>query len=149
MPFILEVPKEYGYVLAVATSSIFVNTYHKFATVFARRASGIQYPITYATQEQADKDPNAYRFNLAQRAHANFVENLTPFIVALLVAGVGYPVPATYAGAAWVAGRFAYAYGYVNKGPSGRRAGYYVSQLGKFALTTMAVLTSYRLVKAA
>lgn len=28
-----------------------------------RKASGLKYPIAYATPEQADKDPNAYLFN--------------------------------------------------------------------------------------
>jgi glutathione S-transferase len=126
---------------------LFINTYHKFVTAGARKASGIKYPTPYATQEQADKDPKAFRFNLAQRAHANFVENLSSFVIALLIAGVRYPGPATYAGAAWVTGRLAYAYGYVNLGPNGRLPGYLVSQLGKMALTTMAVLTSYHLVK--
>ncbi|RYC54250.1 hypothetical protein CHU98_g11964 [Xylaria longipes] len=75
MSFVFEVPKEYGYVLAVATSTLFINTYHKLLSSVARKASGLKYPIPYATQEQADKDPKAFKFNLAQRAHANFGEN--------------------------------------------------------------------------
>ncbi|KAI1126812.1 membrane-associated proteins in eicosanoid and glutathione metabolism [Nemania abortiva] len=149
MSFVFEVPKDYGYVLAVATSSLFINTYHKILTSMARRASGIPYPTPYATQEQADKDPKAYKFNLAQRAHSNFTENHTPFITALLIAGLRYPGPATYAGAGWVAGRFAYAYAYTKYGPKGRTFGYISSQVGKLALTVMAVLTCYSLVQGA
>ncbi|KAI3318221.1 membrane-associated proteins in eicosanoid and glutathione metabolism [Xylariaceae sp. AK1471] len=149
MSFVFEVPREYGYVLAVATSTIFVNTYHKTLASIARKASGIKYPTPYATQEQAEKDPKAYKFNLAQRAHSNFTENLTPFLTGLLIAGLRYPGPAAYAGTAWVAGRFAYAYAYTNFGPSGRLPGYVVSQLGKVALTTMAVLTCYNMVRGA
>ncbi|KAI1809785.1 membrane-associated proteins in eicosanoid and glutathione metabolism [Poronia punctata] len=149
MSFVVEVPKEYGYVLAAATSSLFVNTYHKILSSKARNASGIKHPTPYATQEQADKDPRAFKFNLAQRAHANFGENLTSFLVALLVAGLRYPSPTAYAGAAWVAGRLGYAYGYTNLGPGGRRPGYLISQVAKLALTTMAVLTCYNMVQAA
>ncbi|KAI1750064.1 membrane-associated proteins in eicosanoid and glutathione metabolism [Xylaria castorea] len=149
MSLTLELPKEYGYVIAVATSTIFVNTYHKLNSSAARKASGLKYPITYATQEQADKDPKAYKFNLAQRAHANFGENLTPFLTGLLVAGLRYPTQAAWAGAAWVVGRFAYGYAYTNFGPSGRLPGYVLSQLGKIAITTMAVLTCWNMVQAA
>ncbi|GAP90815.1 putative glutathione s-transferase [Rosellinia necatrix] len=147
--FVFEIPREYGYVLAVATSTLFINTYHKFLSAAARRASGIQYPTPYATQEQADRDPKAFRFNLAQRAHANYGENLTPFLAGLLVAGLRYPGPAYYAGAAWVVGRFAYAYAYVNFGPKGRLPGYVVSQLGKLAVTVLAVMTSYHMIQEA
>ncbi|KAI0407526.1 MAPEG family protein [Xylaria palmicola] len=149
MSLIFEVPKEYGYVLAVATSTIFVNTYHKLITSSTRRASGIAYPTPYATKEQADRDPKAFKFNLAQRSHANFGESLGPFVIGLLIAGLRYPGPAAYAGAAWVAGRLGYAYGYTNFGPKGRLPGYVVSQLGKIAVTTMAVLTCYNLIQAA
>ncbi|KAI1188532.1 MAPEG family protein [Nemania serpens] len=149
MPFTFEVPNEYGYVLAVATSTIFINTYHKNITYGARKASGIQYPTTYASQEQADRDPKAYNFNLAQRAHANFTENHAPFVTVLLIAGLGYPTWATYAGIAWVVGRFAYAFAYTKYGPKARTAGYVLAHLGKMAVTVMAALTSYQMVRAA
>ncbi|KAI8952641.1 membrane-associated proteins in eicosanoid and glutathione metabolism [Xylaria longipes] len=149
MSFVFEVPKEYGYVLAVATSTLFINTYHKLLSSVARKASGLKYPIPYATQEQADKDPKAFKFNLAQRAHANFGENLTPFLTGLLVAGLRYPTQATWAGSAWVVGRFAYAYAYTKFGPNGRLPGYVVSQAGKLAVTIMAVLTCWNMVQAA
>ncbi|GAW16780.1 hypothetical protein ANO14919_062180 [Xylariales sp. No.14919] len=143
MSYVFEIPKEYGYVLAVATSSIFINTMHKILTSAARRASGIPYPQSYATKEEIEKNPKALKFNLAQRAHANFTENYAPFVTALLVAGLRYPNQATWAGSAWVLGRFAYALGYINFGPPGRTAGYVVSQLGKISLTVMAVLTCW------
>ncbi|KAI1420487.1 membrane-associated proteins in eicosanoid and glutathione metabolism [Xylaria sp. FL1777] len=149
MSYVFEVPKEYGYVLAVATSSIFINTVHKTLTSMKRKASGIPYPISYATKEEVEKNPKAYNFNLAQRAHTNFTENFAPFITALLIAGLRYPNPATWAGCAWVAGRLAYAIGYTNYGPSGRILGYGISQAGKISLTIMAVLTCWNLVGAA
>ncbi|KAI0872030.1 membrane-associated proteins in eicosanoid and glutathione metabolism [Hypoxylon argillaceum] len=149
MSFVFEIPKEYGYVLAVATSTIFVNTYHKILTAIARKASGIQYPTPYASQELAAKDPKAYSFNLAQRAHSNFTENHAPFVLVLLVAGLRYPTQAAYAGAAWTTGRFAYAYFYTKYGPKARAGGYVVGQVAKVACTVMAVLTCYNLVQAA
>lgn len=68
----------------------------------------------------------------AQRAHANFTENLTPTLTALLVAGLKYPVYAGGLGAAWSVGRALYALGYVNNGPQGRGA--YVSRQVSLAL---------------
>ncbi|KAI0532961.1 hypothetical protein GGR58DRAFT_139918 [Xylaria digitata] len=143
MSYVFEIPKEYGYVLAVAASSIFINTAHKTLTSAARKASGIPYPQSYATKEEIEKNPKALKFNLAQRAHTNFTENYAPFITALLIAGLRYPNQATWAGSAWVVGRFAYAIGYTQFGPSGRLVGYGVSQIGKAALTVMAVLTCW------
>lgn len=84
---------------------------------------GIGYPNTYATAEQADKDPAAYRLNCAQRAHANFTENLTPWLAAVLIAGLRYPVPAAGLGFGWLASRVVYTVGYTSdKGPKGRIA---------------------------
>lgn len=57
----------------------------------------------------------------AQRAHANFTENLSPFLVTLLGAGLRFPVPAAALGAAWLAARVVYTVGYTSsKGPKGR-----------------------------
>lgn len=58
----------------------------------------------------------------AQRAHANFTENLTPFLGALLVSGLQYPVFAASLGAVWTFGRVLFALGYTSSGPQGRLA---------------------------
>jgi glutathione S-transferase len=56
----------------------------------------------------------------AQRAHANFTENLTPFLGSLLIAGLKYPVFSASLGAVWSVARTVYALGYTSKGPEGR-----------------------------
>ncbi|KAI1172294.1 membrane-associated proteins in eicosanoid and glutathione metabolism [Nemania sp. FL0916] len=149
MSFALEVPREYGYVLATATASLFVNTFHRVLTSRARAAAGIAYPTAYASQEQADRDPKAFKFNSAQRAHANFTENHASFVTSLLIAGLRYPGPAAYAGAAWVAGRLAYAYAYTSYGPKARGLGFGVAQLGKAALVAMALSACYGMIQTA
>lgn len=143
----ITLPAEYGYVLLAATSSYFVNFYHIILTSKARKASGIKYPAAYATNEVADKDPKAFAFNCAQRAHANFTENLTPFVVSLLVAGLRFPVAAASIGAAWSASRMLYAYGYAGKGPKGRGIGAIASRLLDIGLAGMAVFTSYKFIQ--
>jgi hypothetical protein len=52
-----------SYVLAAATSTFFINTLHMVRTSQFRKLSGLKYPIPYATTEQAEKDPSAYKFN--------------------------------------------------------------------------------------
>lgn len=63
----------------------------------------------------------------AQRAHANFTENLTPFLGALLISGIQYPLFAASLGAVWSAARVVFALGYTSSGPQGRVV--YVSTL--------------------
>jgi len=59
----IALPAEYGYVLLAATSTYFANFYHVILTSKARKASGVKYPAAYATNEVAEKDPKAYKFN--------------------------------------------------------------------------------------
>ncbi|KAI5458385.1 hypothetical protein BGZ63DRAFT_426788 [Mariannaea sp. PMI_226] len=134
MPFILELPDQYGLVLAVATSTFFVNTLHVVLTSKARKASGLKYPIPYASNELAEKDTKAYQFNCAQRAHSNFTENHTSFLGALLISGLQYPVAAASIGAGWVLSRVVYAIGYTSgTGPQGRMKG----SIGSFLTDTI------------
>ncbi|RKU45956.1 hypothetical protein DL546_005104 [Coniochaeta pulveracea] len=145
----IVLPQDYGYVLLAATSTYFVNFYHIVLTSSARKASGITYPAAYASNEQAEKDPKAYAFNCAQRAHANFSENVTPFLATLLVAGLRYPVVAGGMGIAWCVSRAVYAAGYTSKaGPKGRSVGAISSRLLDLGLAGMAIFTSYKLITA-
>jgi glutathione S-transferase len=136
----------YSYVLTVASASFFVNTYHFFLTAKARSGSGLKYPIPYATEEQAAKSPAAFKFNCAQRAHGNFVENITPFLGELLITGLRFPMAAAALGAAWVFGRVWYAAGYVARGPPGRSGGFLLSSVSDLALKVMALWTGVQMV---
>ncbi|OTA03024.1 microsomal glutathione S transferase [Trichoderma parareesei] len=147
MAITLAVPDTYGLVLAAATSTFFVNTFHMFRTSKLRKASNIPYPNAYATHEQAKKDVNAYRFNCAQRAHANFIENQPSALGALLISGLHFPVAAAVLGATWSVGRTLYLYGYTSSaGPKGRTFGAYIAGVADLSLKLMAAYTSYLLV---
>lgn len=63
----------------------------------------------------------AYRFNCAQRAHANLLESMPQTMLYILVAGVKWPIASTALGTAWVVLRAVYAHGYIysNK-PNGK-----------------------------
>ncbi|KAK3378326.1 membrane-associated proteins in eicosanoid and glutathione metabolism [Podospora didyma] len=130
----VTVPAEYGYVLLATVSTFFVNTYHVVLTSKHRKASGIKYPVTYATEEQAAKDPKAFAFNCAQRAHANFTETLTPAVGAILIAGLRFPLAAAGLGAVWSVARAAYASGYAAYGPQARQKGGIPSTIALFSL---------------
>ncbi|GAB1314104.1 Microsomal glutathione S-transferase 3 [Madurella fahalii] len=140
----ITLPNEYrSYVLLAATSTFVLNTVHSIITSRRRKAAAIPYPISYATKEQADKDPKAHSFNCAQRAHANFTENLTPFLGELFIAGLRYPVYAAAVGAVWSAGRLMYVLGYTSaRGPQGRLVGFGLSWLSDIVLKGMAAWTS-------
>ncbi|KAK3177755.1 hypothetical protein K4F52_009506 [Lecanicillium sp. MT-2017a] len=147
MPGAIQIPDQYSYVLAAATSTFFINTFHMVRTSKFRKLSGIKYPASYATTEQAEKDPNAFKLNCAQRAHANFTENLTPFLGALFIAGLSSPVAASALGATWAVSRVVYLLGYTSdSGPKGRTTGSIGAALTDLALKFMAAYTCYTLV---
>ncbi|TWU74720.1 hypothetical protein ED733_005295 [Metarhizium rileyi] len=134
-------------VLAAATSSFFVNTLHMLRTSSLRKTSGVKYPNAYASPEEAEKDSNAYAFNCAQRAHANFTESHTSFLGALLVGGLRFPLTAAVLGASWSLFRVMYLFGYTSQaGPQGRRNGAIGAFLSDFVLKLVAAYTSAKLV---
>ncbi|KAK1968264.1 MAPEG family protein [Colletotrichum eremochloae] len=139
MSLTLEVPNKYGYVLLVAASTFFINTTHVLLTSKYRKASGLVYPAPYASNEQAAKDPKAYQFNCAQRAHANFTENQPSFLGALLISGLRFPVASAVLGAGWAISRIIYAFGYTSgAGPKGRTRG----SIGSFIFDTVLKFTA-------
>jgi len=80
---------------------------------------------------------------IAQRAHANFIENQPSFLGALAIAGLRFPMASAVLGATWVFGRLAYAIGYTSSaGPKGRVFGFLVSGLSDNVLRLMAMYAS-------
>ncbi|ROW08870.1 hypothetical protein VMCG_02804 [Cytospora schulzeri] len=144
---LLDISSEYGYVLLVAASTTFVNAWHGIQTSKARKVSGIGYPTAYASSEEAKEGTPAYLFNCAQRAHANFAENVTPFMANLLIAGVRYPLLAAGLGFGWLAGRVLYTIGYTSNGPKGRRTGALVHNLSLLGLAFTAGYTALKLIQ--
>lgn len=146
---LLDISNDYGYVLLAAASTVFVNVWHGIQTSKARKASGIGYPNTYATAEQAEKNPAAYQLNCAQRAHANFTENLTPILTSMLIAGTRFPIPTAVMGAGWLVSRVVYTIGYTSNGPKGRLTGSIGHNLFGLGLAFTACYTSVQMVRGA
>jgi glutathione S-transferase len=123
-------------VLGTMLLSSVLNFYHGALVGMERKAAGVPYPNAYAPHNEAATDIKKYRFNCAQRAHQNYLENLPTFLVTSAIAGIQYPIPTAVMGLVWCTGRFVYAKGYINstmeqKG-SGRYKGawYLLAQLG-------------------
>ena len=81
-----------------------------------------------------------FEFNLAQRAHLNFVEQVFLACFLVLVAGVKYPIYASIAGSIYFVGRILYAIGYSSK-VEGRLMGVLIGYLGLFPLFVMGIMS--------
>ncbi|GAA5969997.1 hypothetical protein JCM11641_000225 [Rhodosporidiobolus odoratus] len=122
----LMLTSDIAYPIAVGTVGVY--TLLTFASVKvgrARKAAGVQYPACYAENSVAERDAKANKFNCAQRAHANTIENLPVFLLTLIHSSVYHPKYAAAAGALWIAGRYAYIIGYCSGDPEGRRRGFF------------------------
>lgn len=164
----LALPKEYGWVIATAAGTFFLSFWHGVRVGSFRKAAGIGYPQPYADSAQMsaaspEKKKQMYLFNCAQRAHGkgtvdegrtafegwtaddcdvcpgNYLENHPPFVIAMLLTGLEYPVTSTVLGVGWSISRLAYALGYTRadkENGKGRLAGltFWLFQLGAFGL---------------
>lgn len=140
MPVTLTLPDGYGYSVIVALGLLPVLGIVQGAVVTTlRRPAKVPYPNAYATAEQVKNSKEAYKFNCAQRAHGNLLENMPQTIAMLLFAGLFYPRATPALGLLWVLSRILYAYGYVTgtKPAGGGRAiggGFWVAQIGLIGL---------------
>nr|QGA31155.1 microsomal glutathione transferase 2 [Pardosa pseudoannulata] len=121
----IELPKEYGYVLLVGTSSAIIAMWHGIQVSRARKKFGIKYPIMYSD--------NNIVFNCIQRAHGNFLENYPQFLFLLAVGGLSYPKLSAGAGIVYLLGRIVYALGYSSGDPQKRLRGMFM-HLGSLTL---------------
>jgi len=132
----ITIDPNYGYVLLAATSTFFLNSIHTFNTGKYRKAAKVGYPAAYAPSSRTDVD--AFKFNCAQRAHANYIENQPSFVGALLLAGLKFPITAAVMGLGWSVSRYLYMVGYCNgtEGGKGRYRGisYMLFQFGLYGL---------------
>lgn len=127
----IQIPGEYGYVLATCVSTFFIGIWHGMRVGGLRRAASIPYPYEYASFEQVQTaaTPAAksamLAFNAAQRAHQNFNENHPTVLGALLVTGLQYPRFAAAMGVVWAVNRVVYAVGYTRSGEVGGTGRYW------------------------
>lgn len=82
-----------------------------------------------------------FTFNIAQRTHLNFVENIGLVIPALLLAGLSLPFASAILGGVYFIGRLLYTIGYRTGGPNGRELGAVLGFLSELGLIGIAVNT--------
>ncbi|KAK4927175.1 hypothetical protein LTR66_016310 [Elasticomyces elasticus] len=135
MPFTFVLPANYGYTALIALNAIPLLLWGQGAiSTSLRKQAAVPYPQHYATPEQAKSNPAAYKFNCAQRAHANLMENAPQVMAQLLFAGIEYPNATAILGTVWLVSRILFAYGYIQSDkPNGRGrmigAGFWLVQL--------------------
>ncbi|KAF2861858.1 hypothetical protein K470DRAFT_269390 [Piedraia hortae CBS 480.64] len=137
-------PENYGFVILTIVASFFLSAWHSFRCTPFRKRAGIPYPKSFADSNDFatannEKKQALYLFNCAQRAQGNWQENHPSVALAVLIAGLRYPVTASVMGLGWMVNRVVYAVGYTNKEQKEGRgrlrgsAGWFV-QLGLFLL---------------
>jgi glutathione S-transferase len=78
-------------------------------------------------------------FEYALRAHANTLEQLVPFVIALWLCAIFWqPLPAAILGVVWLLGRVIYAFGYYSA-PGRRLPGFVISIIALVLLLVGAV----------
>ncbi|CAA9963414.1 Glutation S-transferase [Pyrenophora teres f. maculata] len=126
----IQLPDQYGYVLAAAVSTFLIGAWHGGRVGGFRKAAKIPYPYEYASYEQVTSASPASKaamlaFNSAQRAHQNFNENHVTALGSMLITGLRYPVAAAVLGGLWSVNRVVYAVGYTRSGEKGGVGRYY------------------------
>lgn len=86
-----------------------------------------------------------FKLASAQRAHYNYLENLSNSMGFTLLAGLFFPEAAAIAGAIIIVGRFLYGQGYRARGPLGRYPGGMIAPLATMALLGMTIFGAVRL----
>ncbi|CAG8534881.1 25111_t:CDS:2 [Cetraspora pellucida] len=141
---LIEIPKEYGYVIISGVASIFLTTYLGFQVGSARRKAGVPYPNLYASKEEAEKDRNKLVFNCYQRAHQSTFEHYPQFLLTLMIGGLKHPVLSAVGGGIWVLGRLVFAWGYQTGDPAKRTRGTF-AYIGSIVLLGTSISTAVSL----
>ena len=128
----LNIAPEYGYVVMVGTTMVFVNVWKIMRIGGIRKKLGIKYHIMYS-----EKDPN---FNSYQRAHQKTLEFVPYFYPPSLTSGIRHLIGAAAAGGVFVLGWIIYALGYNSGDPQKLVPGALISEvLGLLSLQEMSV----------
>jgi len=136
----IVIPERYPLVIATATGTVALNIYQYLNVRSHRKASGIKYPQLYAEKAEVDKNPLALKYNCAQRAHQNTLENLTHVIMMSFISGLKFPIVTSGLLGAWILGRYLWTVEYSTGDPNNRTG--IIHKSGIFGLMFTSVATS-------
>ena len=89
---------------------------------------------------------NAVKFNSTQRAHQNYLENMTSVQIILILNGFIFPGPSAIIGIIWIFGRIVFLVGYIQK-PAMRFPGFMIHMITMKSLEVMLFFTASRILK--
>ncbi|TPX31983.1 hypothetical protein SmJEL517_g04816 [Synchytrium microbalum] len=138
--FTVTLGKEYGYVLLTAITMQIQMILTGAAIGSQRKKHGVKYPDMGSGRHAAKLTEAAWtEFNNYQRAHYNYVENITPVTVLLLTGGLFYPLVSAGLGVTYIVGRYVYSTGYTSSGANGRGIGAGILHIGDIGLLGVSV----------
>ncbi|KAG6805879.1 hypothetical protein H0H92_013632 [Tricholoma furcatifolium] len=109
------VPEGFHLVGASLLAPVFVLVGQSAIVGKWRKRSGIAYPQLYAEKAEAAASQDAFKFNCAQRAHQNTLENLPVIYTTTILTGLKYPCFAAAACFVWSVSRIFYTRGYLSE----------------------------------
>ncbi|DBA04044.1 TPA: hypothetical protein N0F65_009391 [Lagenidium giganteum] len=130
--------RDHGFVLIVVLLTVFVDQWAGIKVGKARKTYDVHYPQMYA--ERSDR--NFMAFNCVQRAHQNFLENMSFFFTLLMTSSIFRPGLAAIAGFIRLLAFIVYIVSYASGDPNKRfRSAFgYVGFFGAIALTIEAIV---------
>ncbi|KAH7930509.1 membrane-associated proteins in eicosanoid and glutathione metabolism [Leucogyrophana mollusca] len=134
----LLLPEGFAYVPSALMSVGWVLLWQTFLVGRQRKRSGIKYPQLYAEQAEVKASKEALRFNCAQRAHQNTLENVHLIAMSTLVAGLKHPLLASALCGGWAFSRVIYTLGYTTGEPGKRIFGALPGSVSMLALVLTA-----------
>ncbi|ETW87083.1 MAPEG family [Heterobasidion irregulare TC 32-1] len=116
-------PEGTSYVAAGLLSTTILLAWQSIVVSKARKSAKIEYPRLYAEKAEQDASIDALKFNCAQRAHQNTLENMPIILTTSLVTALSYPKLAGVACGCWSVARVLYTSGYATGDPKKRQRG--------------------------
>ncbi len=110
---------DYVYVIIIIVLAFLLNFFQMFMIGRRRRIDGVELPLMYS--------PDHPKFNGAQRAHQNTLENQGIFLASLIVSGFRHPKYASVFGGMWILARLVYSFGYYTGNPKMRVPGVFLT----------------------
>ncbi|KAL1412037.1 hypothetical protein Q8F55_003034 [Vanrija albida] len=123
MSLAITLPPAFPVVGLGAAAIAFLQIFQMGVVGAARKAAKVPYPNLYVSDAEAKADKLKLKFNCAQRAHGNTLENVPSILALFGFLSVFHPIVATSAVVIWAFGRVFYTLQYAAGNPNNRNGG--------------------------